>query len=95
MTDDCDSCADTPADWPVDELGCPYMPGDMDDDFDVDQTDFGAFQRCMTGPDVVQSDPVCAPARIDADEDVDADDAGLFMGCMSGPDVAGDPTCAN
>ena len=34
------------------------IPPDLDADGDVDLSDFGLFQRCMTGPDV-EPDPTC------------------------------------
>jgi len=71
------------------------IPGDMDNDGDVDQTDFGWFQACFTGPGTSQNDRACRWARLDEDEDVDADDFGIFQTCMSGVDMPADPTCAN
>jgi len=59
----------------------------------VDQTDFGFFQRCMSGTGVQQDDLNCADGRLDYDSDVDAYDVLLFTGCLSGPDVAADPNC--
>mgnify|MGYP002622932962 CR=1 FL=1 len=70
------------------------VPGDFDGDGDVDQTDFGHFQRCLTGPSTVQDDPTCIEALLDEDNDVDLDDFGLFQSCMSGPDVPGNVDCA-
>lgn len=71
------------------------QPGDFDGDNDVDQTDFGQFQACLTGSGVTQDDPACVGARMDIDPDVDQDDFGLFQGCFSGPDIPGDPGCAD
>ena len=69
-------------------------PGDFDADGDVDQTDFGRFQSCYSGPGAPQIDTACAPARLDADEDVDQNDFGLFQACISGPGLPADATCA-
>ena len=70
------------------------VPGDFDGDRDVDQSDFGRFQTCITGPGVQQFDLVnCANALLDGDVDVDQDDFGVFQGCFSGPDVEGDKHC--
>ena len=45
--DSCDQCPDTLPGAAVDDVGCPLpIPGDFDDDSDVDQTDFGRFQAC-------------------------------------------------
>lgn len=71
------------------------MPGDFDDDLDVDLDDFGRFQACLGGAGVIQTNPECAPALLDADLDVDGDDTAVFRGCLSGPGVTGTPSCAN
>lgn len=71
------------------------VPGDLDEDCDVDQVDFGLFQACYSGPGVVQESPECTGARIDQDDDVDVDDFGLFLGCLSGPGICADPNCAS
>jgi hypothetical protein len=70
------------------------FPGDFDHDTDVDQTDFGYFQACLTGNGYEQTDPLCGPAMLDADVDVDALDFDIFLRCLSGAGVPGDPTCA-
>ena len=66
---------------------------DFDGDGDVDQADFGVFQSCMTGADVPQTDPACAPARLDDDADVDAADLAIFRACMSGDGIPANPNC--
>ncbi|MDM8005952.1 MAG: thrombospondin type 3 repeat-containing protein [Phycisphaerae bacterium] len=91
--DACDQCPDTPAGTKVSYTGCPTPKADYDQDGDVDQTDFGFFQRCMSGTGVPQDDLNCADGRLDYDSDVDAYDVLLFTGCLSGPDVAADPNC--
>ncbi|GMU21925.1 MAG: hypothetical protein AMXMBFR13_20130 [Phycisphaerae bacterium] len=68
---------------------------DFDEDGDVDQTDFGFFQACYSGPGVIQNDPACLPGRLDADEDIDLNDFGVFQRCVSGPNHPADPDCAN
>jgi hypothetical protein len=67
--------------------------GDLDGDGDVDQVDFGQFQRCLTGEGIVQSDPACATSRLDGDLDVDAADMALFLACHNGPNVLPPPAC--
>lgn len=58
--DSCDSCPGTPLGVKVDFVGCPApVPGDLDRDGDVDQTDFGIFQRCWSGPNI-PANPECA-----------------------------------
>jgi len=67
-------------------------PPDLDNDGDVDQSDFGRLQLCISGPDEVQWDHSCSPARLDRDLDVDADDVNRFVNCLSG---AGQPPAAD
>jgi hypothetical protein len=69
------------------------VPGDMDDDCDVDQMDFGRFQACYSGSGIPQTAPECFGARLDTDEDVDPDDFTIFIRCLSGPGVCGDTSC--
>lgn len=76
------------------ELLCPHpVPGDWDLDGDVDQTDFGHFQLCLSGPQVPQIAPECQNARLDADSDVDQSDLAIFRKCMTGTAVPGNPFC--
>lgn len=74
-------------------FGAPNVPGDMDHDGDVDQTDFGLFQACYTAPGQASGDPACDDADFDGDVDVDLADYGAFQRCYSGPTVLGDPNC--
>jgi hypothetical protein len=73
--------------------GTPAGPCDYDRDGDVDQSDFGAFQLCLSGAYNDQDDPACAAMRLDADTDVDGTDLDLFGGCWSGPGGNADPSC--
>jgi len=60
VCDDIDECPNTIPGIEVDEVGCPpLVPGDFDRDGDVDQEDFGIFQRCSSGPNI-PGDPNCA-----------------------------------
>lgn len=94
--DACDACPDTLSGVAVEETGCPVpIPGDFDYDSDVDQVDFGRFQRCLGGNTVTQPDPLCQVARLDLDRDVDVYDTLVFLRCLSGPGVPGDPHCAD
>ena len=75
---------------------CPAVFADADFDQDVDQADFGLFQRCFTGPSAPPSLPAdCKCVDRDADEDVDLDDLIFFLNCRSGPDIPADPNCAD
>lgn len=94
--DACDLCPDTQSGVAVDQTGCPVpIPGDFDHDSDVDQVDFGCFQRCLSGDTVTQPDPSCRGTRLDPDSDVDVYDTSIFLRCLSGPGVPGDPHCAD
>lgn len=73
----------------------PFAPVDFDRDGDVDQGDFGTWQRCLTGPGVLVVNPTCNPADLDGDDDVDQNDFGLFQACVSGANQPADPGCAN
>jgi hypothetical protein len=68
------------------------MP-DFDGDDDIDQSDFGRFQLCLTQSGITQTDPACEGADLDYDTDVDTADLTKFAGCMGGPDVSVDAAC--
>jgi hypothetical protein len=75
----------------------PSIPGDFDQDRDVDMDDFGHLQACLdpaTGP---LRDPHCADANLDQDPGgrVNQNDLVVFIGCLSGPGVTGDPDCGS
>lgn len=95
IIDDLDACPNTIPGIVVTSWGCPIVtvPGDMEGDGDVDQSDFGLFQACMTGTAVPQTDPACEAARMDypTDLDVDAQDLALFLDAMTGADVPAHP----
>jgi len=96
-SDACDACPHNVPGMPVDETGCVslVLPGDFDRDGDVDQSDYGRFQACVSGWLVPQNDPQCARARMNGDEFVDWRDRELFLGCLSGAAMAADPNCAD
>ncbi len=68
---------------------------DLDGDGDVDGSDFGRFQACMTGPAIPQDDPACVSAYLDDDTDVDSEDFARFVKCISGANIAYNPACMN
>jgi hypothetical protein len=69
------------------------VPADFDNDSDVDQTDFGHVQLCMSGAAAPGSG--CGDADLNSDNLVNGLDVSLFAGCLSGAGVQGDPTCLN
>jgi len=60
------------------------LPGDVDDDCDVDLADFGTFAVCLLGAGVGYP-PGCGAADLDSDDDVDLTDYQLFFANFSGP----------
>lgn len=68
------------------------MPGDFDNDEDVDQADFGFLQNCLDSGMVMPS-PSCVKADLNGDIWVDSRDVTVFTRCMRGPNVPGDTTC--
>ena len=69
--------------------------GDFDLDGDVDQTDFGHFQHCLTGPFGEQAEPDCLDADFNGDERVDQQDLNLLWSCLSGANLPADPRCVD
>ena len=63
-----------------------FIPGDLDEDGDVDQEDFGQFQACLSGAGVVAA-MGCEDADFDLDGDVDVDDRLQFQECMGGANL--------
>ncbi len=68
---------------------CPKPFADADEDGDVDQVDYAAFQRCFTGDSSsAQYDAEqCHCFDRDHDGDIGEFDLRLFVNCASGPDV--------
>lgn len=65
---------------------------DQDHDGDIDQSDFGYFQACLSGQYIPQNNPACAWAKMDDDSDVDVYDLNLFLALLTGPGVPVVPT---
>jgi hypothetical protein len=61
--------------------------GDLDDDGDADQSDFGLFQKCMSGNSQLYASG-CGNADLNGDGFVDSLDLTIFLGCMAGPNIA-------
>jgi len=68
-------------------------PADFDGDDDVDQSDFGHIQECLTGAGFAQYDVHCLDTDLDGDEDVDESDISVFRECKSGSGIRPDPLC--
>ncbi|HOW70808.1 MAG TPA: N-acetylmuramoyl-L-alanine amidase [Phycisphaerae bacterium] len=71
---------------------CTQSP-DLDNDNDVDQSDFALLQACYSGRGVTQSDPACICSDLDNDGDVDANDTTILRQCMSGAGISWDSSC--
>jgi hypothetical protein len=63
---------------------------DADQDTDVDQSDFGAFQACLSGTGTLLPTG-CNWADADLDHDVDEIDLSAFLDCPAG--AGNPPTC--
>jgi hypothetical protein len=93
--DACDSCPNTIPSAVVNAEGCPaHVPGDFDEDGDVDQEDFGHLQACL-GDSGEPCAAGCQDADLSHDTFVDQNDFNLFRQCLSGPGVPVEPDCAN
>jgi hypothetical protein len=69
------------------------IPGDFDNDGDVDLNDFDIFQACASGP-AIPLNPGCEDKDFDSDNDVDQSDFGIFQRCISGESNPANPNCA-
>ena len=65
--------------------GFPPVPGDCDDDDDVDLQDFLSFQTCYTGPGGGPVAEGCQCVDFDGDDDVDLLDFLNFQTAYTGP----------
>lgn len=59
------------------------VPADLDEDGDVDGSDFGLFAGCFNGSGNPTT-PACTEADLNGDNSVDGVDFGLFSGCFNG-----------
>jgi acetyl esterase/lipase len=72
----------------------PHLRPDFDLDGDIDQSDFGRFQTCLSGP-TIPPNADCLYADLDLDNDVDHSDFGFLQRCFSGPDIPVSSNCAD
>jgi len=70
------------------------LPADLDQDCDVDRSDFNIFTACLSGSSVPWGSG-CDGSDLDEDGDVDQLDFGMFQRCYSGADKLFDPNCAD
>jgi hypothetical protein len=95
VIDQIDACPETIAGVNVDAEGCtPAVPGDLNEDGDVDSADLGAFEACVSGPALPFANG-CEAADFDGDDDVDQEDFGILQRCFSGEGTPADPNCAS
>lgn len=90
-------CADSDCD-DFEACQCSDPFADADGDGDVDQTDFAAFQRCVTGvsggvPAGCECFDRSGPNPGVPDGNISQDDLPAFRNCASGADVPADDTC--
>jgi hypothetical protein len=71
------------------------VPGDLDNDRDVDRDDFLVFLSCATGAEVRPYAGGCAGADLDEDGDVDPSDFGRWQRCQYGPGIEPPGECAD
>jgi hypothetical protein len=74
---------------------CPPLLPDHDLDGDVDVSDFGWFQRCLTDDPVDPPALPCTCADLNFDGKVNHHDPPIFIDCMSGPETPADAGCMN
>ncbi len=73
----------------------PFAAPDFDQDEDVDLSDFGFAQGCLTGPDLGPPAEGCEAADLDHDGDVDRVDLNLVRHCVSGAGIPANPQCGH
>ena len=66
---------------------------DFDRDGDVDASDFGHLQLCISGADIPQTDLACQGGDLDYDTDVDGADVDVLLGCLTGANLPASLNC--
>ncbi len=72
----------------------PVVPGDFDQDCDVDLDDLEQFEFCASGPGIPHYGG-CDTGDFDIDSDVDQADFAAFQRCLSGEDIPANLSCAD
>jgi hypothetical protein len=62
---------------------------DLDDDGDVDQSDFGVYQTCLGK----FTDPQCSKIDLEGDGEIGEIEHVYFRLCETGPNIPADPIC--
>lgn len=70
-----------------------FIPGDFDNDGDIDMGDYAHLQECLSGVGIPQVKTSCADTLLDDDPDVDMDDLRIILNCMSGAKQPPAPDC--
>jgi hypothetical protein len=94
---DCQWVPGTCGTAPIVDMGAHefvIIPGDFDDDYDVDGDDLDLFVSCASGPGLPYEEG-CEAADLDADQDVDSTDFAILQRCHSGAGRVARPACAD
>ncbi len=67
--------------------------GDLNFDGDIDQSDFGSLQSCLSENAGTFPQPVCHNADLDGSGTADGADIAIFSGCMTGANLPANPDC--
>jgi hypothetical protein len=70
-----------------------FARADADRDHDVDQDDFGRFQRCLSTGATSLVDPSCVKFDFDGNGSIGLTDSETFLNCVSGPGIPVDVDC--
>jgi outer membrane protein assembly factor BamB len=71
--------------YALSSYGVLFMPADFDRDEDIDQSDFGHLQACLSSSSPVPIEPGCEDANLTNDNVIDELDLAVFLDCFTGP----------
>src|SRR5207253_2657684 len=66
--------------------------GDLDDDGDVDASDFGQFQTCLSSTTPLPGS-ICSRAWLAGGNGIGPADVAVFVSCLSGADIPPSAAC--